>query len=138
MIEISTKYYGIGELLGYDPRFPGYFSGKFTTPKGSFTINDIKKRDIKYIKETLEVKCIQTFIVDCLDMTESKRNIVVAYPGDIFQIDHIIEPYNELEYWDIHFKDHKIDEVNYLIWNDLNEPFDYFDTSNFRNFEFTY
>lgn len=43
---INTKAYGVGEFLGYDPRYPGYFSAKFITSKGTFEIHNLKNHDI--------------------------------------------------------------------------------------------
>lgn len=48
---IKTKSYGTGTWTGYDPRFPGYFSGIFEIKGKKVTLNNLKKTEIISVTE---------------------------------------------------------------------------------------
>ena len=125
MIKLFTKAYGEGEFISYDPRFPGYFSGKFNIKGKDVVIDNLKKIDIKYISEEYEAEVIKN---DCADLT---IKTICNRAGYKVLIKHQIQFNPQNDVWIVRFND----EPAVFEYRYCNAPTDKYDLKDFLKIE---
>lgn len=125
MIKLFTKAYGEGEFISYDPRFPGYFSGKFNIKGRDVVIDNLKKIDIKYISEEYEAEVIKNDYVDLTIKT------ICNQTGSKVLIKHQIQFNPKIDIWIVQFND----ETDVFEYRYCNAPTDKYDLKDFLKIE---
>ena len=125
MIKLFAKAYGEGEFISYDPRFPGYFSGKFNIKGKDVVIDNLKKIDIKYISEESEAEVIKNDYINSTTKTICNPTVSKVL------VKHQIQFNPKIDIWTVQFND-KTDIFEYRY---CNAPTDKYDLKDFLKIE---
>lgn len=140
MINVKTKAYGEGEYISHDPRFPGYISAKFNIKGKEIIINNLRKRDIEYIREEKEVEVIEDDLVEEMGPPWCSLGLISNHKGDFAKVCHFIDFKNkDTDIWLVEFKEKVYPEIgtfNYTYYYPPEENYNLNDFLNINEFKY--